>query len=304
MPIRRVARALRGRPDGPPPPAPRLDSWLLHYHGERLRALDAACAEGASLAAFRDLEPDVWALLLTGEYDAFPHIRATLPDMPAAWIQAGWNGTSGVALAAQGTAFYRRLLARQAEFGALPLDAARVLDFGCGWGRLTRLLARDVAPGRLFGCDPVENILEACRTTRVPATLARSDFLPRRLPFDETFDLAFAFSVFTHLSEEAHERCLGALHAGLAPGALLVVTVRPPAYMQRPPDEREYVFAPHPADPEHPQWAGDAIHYGEAVVPLPYVRERWAQRFELLAVDLLIEDLHQVMLTLRRRDAR
>ncbi len=303
MPFRRIARALRGRSAGEPPAPPRLDSWLKHYHGERLAALDAACADGTPLATFRDLDPDVWALLLTQEYDAFPHIRATLPDVPAAWIQTGWNGTSGAALAAQGAAFYRRLLARYGEHGRVPLAQARVLDFGCGWGRLTRLLARDVEPGRLFGCDPVENILEACRTTGVPATLARSDFLPARLPFDESFDLAFAFSVFTHLSEEAAERCLTALHAGLAPHGLLIVTVRPPAYMQRPADEREYVFEPHPADPDHPQWAGDAMHYGEAVVPLPYVRERWGDRFELLAVDLLLDDLHQVMLTLRRREA-
>ena len=302
MPIRRVARALRGRPDGRQPAAPRLDSWLLHYHGDRLRAIDEACADGAPehFGLFRELDPDVWALLLTLEYDAFPNIRALLPDLPADWIQAGWNGTSGLALAAQGAAFYRRLLDRCADYGATPLADARVLDFGCGWGRLTRLLARDVAPGNLYGCDPVEDILAACRATRVPATLARSEFLPERLPFDERFDLAFAFSVFTHLSERAHDRCLSALHAGLEPGGLLVVTVRPPAYMHRPPDEAGYVFEPHPANPEHPQWAGDELHYGETVVPLPYVRERWSDRFELLAADLLIGDLHQVMLTLRR----
>ena len=41
--------------------------------------------------------------------------------------------------------------------------------------------------------------------------------------------------------------------------------------------------------------------YGETVVTLPYVRERWSERFELLEVDLLIGDPYQVMLTLRRR---
>jgi hypothetical protein len=40
--------------------------------------------------------------------------------------------------------------------------------------------------------------------------------------------------------------------------------------------------------------------YGETVVTLPYVRERWAPLFELLDIDLLVGDLHQVMLTLRR----
>jgi SAM-dependent methyltransferase len=231
-----------------------------------------------------------------------------VPD-PA--LQAGWTGLSGVPLATQSAGFYRTLCARYAQEGERPLADARVLDFGCGWGRLTRYLARDVPPARLHGCDPVESILDVCRQSGVPATLARSDFLPERLPFDEPFDLAFAFSVFTHLSEPAHERCLQALHDGLVPGGILVATIRPPEYLYASPlmesvrDARlagaAYVFAPHAADPSHPQYAGPEMHYGETVITLPYVGERWARWFELLHVDLLLGDLHQVVLTLRRR---
>ena len=43
------------------------------------------------------------------------------------------------------------------------------------------------------------------------------------------------------------------------------------------------------------------MHYGETVISLPYVRDRWAERFELLHVDLVLQDIHQVALTLRRR---
>jgi SAM-dependent methyltransferase len=222
-----------------------------------------------------------------------------------------------VQLAAQGAAFYRRVVERFAQAHEQPLTAARVLDFGCGWGRMTRFFARDVAPGRLFGCDPVQGILDVCAGSGVPARLARSEFMPDRLPFDEPFDLAFSFSVFTHLSESAHERCLRALHAALAPGGVLVVTVRPPEYLRtrarmrplldalgRDPAARLreplYLFVPHDPDPGHPQYRGAEMAYGEAVVTLPYVRERWSPLFELLEVDLLIGDLFQVMLTLRR----
>ena len=41
--------------------------------------------------------------------------------------------------------------------------------------------------------------------------------------------------------------------------------------------------------------------YGEAVITLPYVREHWSRWFELLGADVLIGDLHQVMLTLQAR---
>ena len=321
--LRRAARSARHRArrrghEGPAAPPPRYDAWLQHVAGAQLAALDAALADPAAAAApdrltrFRGLDSDLWALLLTREFDGYPHVRAALPGLPPRAMQEQWNGTSGLGLAVQTAAFHRRLTARYAQHGPVALDQATVLDFGCGWGRLTRMLARDVPPGRLHGCDPSEAALDACRATGVPARLARSDFLPGRVPFDASFDLAFAFSVFTHLSERAHEHCLAALHAALRPGGLLIVTVRPPAYLDQTPlmaparravapDEAAYVFVPHAADPGHPQYGGGQMDYGETVVTLPYVRERWGDRFELLEADLLLDDLFQVVLTLRRR---
>jgi SAM-dependent methyltransferase len=309
----RGARALRPRPAETAAPGiaqRRYDSWLEHFHGDRLDPIEAACQAGGAerLALFRDFDADLWALLLTQEYGVYPNIRALLPTMPDAGLQVLWNGASGVQLAAQGAAFYRKVVERFAQAHEQPLSDARVLDFGCGWGRMTRFFARDVTPGRLFGCDPVQGILDVCAESGVPARFARSEFMPDRLPFDDRFDLAFSFSVFTHLSEAAHERCLRALHAALAPGGILVVTVRPPEYLPDALDpvraarlqEPRYLFVPHDPDPRHPQLGGTEMAYGEAVVTLPYVRERWAPLFELLEVDLLIGDLFQVMLTLRR----
>jgi SAM-dependent methyltransferase len=273
----------------------RYDDWLRACGGEPLDRIDAACAAGEAggLAVFRELDADLWALLLTREYDGYAGIRGVLPRVPEPELQARWNGAGGAALAAQGAAFYRRLRERCDRHGGRPLADARVLDFGCGWGRLTRMLARDVEPARLFGCDPDEAILAVCRDNGVPGTFARSERVPDRLPFDGRFDLAYAFSVFTHLSEAAHERCLAALHEALAPAGLLVLTVRPPAYAELAgmPRPERYGFRPHPGEE----------HYGEAIVTLPYVRERWSGRFELLATDVLLADPFQLVLTLRRR---
>ncbi len=312
---KRLADAVRGSG------GERFDSWLAHFYGPRLDALDAACARNASPASyalFRELDADVWAVLLSQQYERYPNIRALLPSMPAASLQEQWNGCSGTALMSQSKAFYVKLRSRFERTGARVLPSARVLDFGCGWGRLTRFLARDVEPGLLFGCDPVNEILDVCRAGRVPAVVARSDFQPQRLPFDEQFDLVFAFSVFTHLSEAAHERCLRAIHESLAPGGIVILTIRPPAYIEQcelmqplrelvQHDEAllarpRYLFVSHAAVPTHPQYRGDGqIDYGETVVTMSYVRERWSAQFELLEVDLIVEDPYQVMLTLRRR---
>ena len=67
---RRVARSAPGRrliaamqDDRPDPP---LDEWLAHYFDARLSELDAACAGAGpeALPLFRDLDDDLWALLL------------------------------------------------------------------------------------------------------------------------------------------------------------------------------------------------------------------------------------------------
>jgi SAM-dependent methyltransferase len=321
--LRAAGRRVRLLRSAPPEQStadhPRLDAWLELFDDE-LASIEAECADGGpqSLALFRELDDDLWALLLTQEYDRYPNIRALLPDVPERSFQELWNGASGVALAGQSMAFYVRLRERYAAHSDRTLADSHVLDFGCGWGRLTRYLARDVGPGRLYGCDPVEGVLQICRKHGLPAHLARSDFLPERIPFDNEFDLAFAFSVFTHISEAAHESCLRALHASLRPGGLLVVTIRPPEYLRHSPAMRRlldslgadaaarleepcYLFVPHPPDPRHFQYEGGEMSYGETVVTLPYVRERWSSLFELLDVDLLVGDLHQVVLTLRRR---
>jgi SAM-dependent methyltransferase len=321
----RLSRRLR-------PPVPRddgtersgqdgFDWWLAHFFGERLAAIDAACgaeADRARYELFRDLDDDLWALLLTQQYELYPHIRALLPAMPDPELQELWNGRSGLPLADQSAAFYRTLRHCYRRHGARSLSEASVLDFGCGWGRLTRYLARDVAPGRLYGCDPVGGILDVARANGVPATLATSEFLPQTLPFDKQFDLAFAFSVFTHLSEEAHRQSLRALHRSLRPDGILVVTIRPPAYLRhselmRPlldalgPDPEQaldtpsYFFVPHGAAPTHPQYQGHGeIHYGETVITMAYLRDEWSPLFTVLDVGLLLNDPYQVVVTLRR----
>jgi SAM-dependent methyltransferase len=289
-----------------------FDSWLAHYYGDLLEELDARCRrEGLDYAWFRELDDDLWTILLSGEYSLYPNLRRALPDLPEPEVQETWNGRSGIQLASQSAEFYKKLKALYGRHGSGPLARAAVLDFGCGWGRLTRFLARDVEPGSLCGCDPYPGILDVCERTGVPGRLAAIPYVSESLPFDDRFDLVYAFSVFTHLSEETHLASLRAIHSGLAGGGLLIATIRPPAYarnglhealprgsaarkLER--DKPVYLFGAHDVQP-----SGGEVTFGEAVVNLPYVRERWGRLFELVDVSLMLDDIYQVVLTLRRR---
>ena len=294
-----------------------VDEWLVHFFDEELAPIEAACANpGAdAFAAFRDLDDDLWALLLTRNYSSYPNIRALLPAMPEPQLQMNWNGAHGIELLRQSKAFYEHVKAMNQAFSTTPLPESRVLDFGIGWGRLARLFARDVRPGNLLGVDPSEAILEVCRQSRIPAELARTDFVPESLPFEDV-DLAYSFSVFTHISEAASEACLDAIHAAMVPGGLLVVTIRPPGYLDLSPWMRpvaiergdryaalrkpRYIFVPHPVEEGHPQYDGGEMTYGETLINLPWIRKHWNDRFDLLDASAAIEDIYQVAVTLRR----
>lgn len=267
-------------------PGPRLDEVLRLAHGDILDAADAAPDPVARLA--ETAGDDLWVLAHSQDYAGWPRLRAALPAVPPPDLQRIWNGRDGAPLAEQSLAFLRLL--REVSGG---FAGRRVLDFGCGWGRITRLLTREVAPGELYGCDPFELMLGH----RVPATLAVHDPRSDRLPFAGPFDLAFAFSVFTHLSEPAAERALDALHAELRPGGLLVVTVRPPSHL---PGDAPFRFVAHEGEGFHPQRDTGPMDYGEAVVELAHVRERWAPRFALRETRLMAGDLEQVVLVLER----
>lgn len=324
---RRLANAIRdvppaaGADPGAAPAELDVDGWLTSLFGDELAAIDEAIAGSGGgpdgYRHFRDLDEDLWALLLSRSYSSYPNILALLPDVPEPALQLSWNGAHGLELLSQSKAFYRHARASWAEHGTGPLDRARVLDFGCGWGRLTRFFARDLPPGSLHGCDPVEEILDVCRRSRVPAELHKSEFVPERLPVDG-LDLVFSFSVFTHISEESAMQCLRAIHAALNPGGIAILTIRPPAYLDLDPKmhaardalgpdpvaaltEPRYVFVPHAADPSHPQYEGGEMTYGEAVISLPYVRERWSELFELVDAEVVTEDIYQVPITLRKR---
>ncbi|MGB0096995.1 MAG: hypothetical protein WBP81_31200 [Solirubrobacteraceae bacterium] len=128
----RLGRALRPRraSDGAAQPAPQdlFDSLLEHFYGERLAAIDAACVEAPhaeSYAMLRGLDNDLWALLLTQQYELYPDIRALLPRMPEPELQELWNGRSGVPLAIQSKSFFTKLCDGYDRYGERSLLSAR-----------------------------------------------------------------------------------------------------------------------------------------------------------------------------------
>lgn len=179
---------------------------------------------------FRYIPLELYGELLLSVPEQYSNIRTHLPTMPSLDVQREWCGASPAELMRQSIAFTRTVIGAYGALTAKNIGLARVLDFGCGWGRLMRVFAKYVPDDQLYGVDPNEVVLSLCHQHRVPGTFAKSDYIPRELPFDGRFDFVFAFSVFTHLSETTARAAVSTLRRYQPPGSLLAVTIRPVEY--------------------------------------------------------------------------
>jgi hypothetical protein len=183
----------------------------------------------AALAVLRQMSLDDFGMLLL-EPSRYPKLAPLLPSMAPDAVQEQWTGSSGISLLNQSLVFMRNLESLHARFFMRSLHGRRILDFGCGWGRLLRLSLYYTDPDRLHGVDPWDKSVELCREHRVPGEIKQCDYLPATLPVSEPFEVGFAFSVFTHLSARAARTALTALRDKAASGSMLVFTIRPVEY--------------------------------------------------------------------------
>jgi SAM-dependent methyltransferase len=134
----------------------------------------------------------------------------------------------------------REFLGHFQELGALePTD--RVLDIGCGLGRMAGPLTTFLSGGSYHGFDVVRPTIESCRRrfAAYPAfhfdhvDVYNGKYNPKgkvppsefRFPYAaRSFDLAFAASVFTHMLPEDIERYLRETARVLGSGGCLLAT--------------------------------------------------------------------------------
>ncbi len=100
----------------------------------------------------------------------------------------------------------------------------RILDFGCGCGRIIRQWRRLEHP-QLFGLDYNPRLVRWCRENLPFATFAVNR--PQtKLDFpDGVFDFIYSISVFTHLTESDQRFWMDELTRVVKPGGYLLLTV-------------------------------------------------------------------------------
>ena len=237
----------------------------------------------------------------------FPHTSSVLPKMATEDTQREWTGYVGETLLSQSISFMRAMSANYAALTGNSLQDKKILDFGCGYGRLMRLASFYSA--NVYGVDPWIDSLNRCEEAGI-TNVSLSDYLPQDLPVQTDFDFVYAFSVFTHLSERAMKMALGAIHKHVVTRGILCITIRPVEYWRMVyPNWSEidlaryenhhhagFAFYPHARDAVD----GD-VTYGDTSMTLDYLATVCSETgWRIRATDRTIEDPVQRFVFLER----
>ncbi|MEL6111371.1 MAG: class I SAM-dependent methyltransferase [Pseudomonadota bacterium] len=107
-------------------------------------------------------------------------------------------------------------------------DAERLLDLGCGCGRIIRHMPAHSAAA-LYGVDYNPRLVRWC-AQNLPGTFARNQLTPPLDYPDGHFDAVWLLSVFTHLRLETQNQWLAELARVVRPGGTVIVTFHDEAH--------------------------------------------------------------------------
>jgi SAM-dependent methyltransferase len=168
------------------------------------------------------------------------------------------------------------------ENGTAVEDLGSLLDFGCGCGRVLRHWA-ELPQTKVCGCDINPKMIEWCKANLPFADVAVNDLAPP-LPYaDGSFELVYAFSVFTHLSEELQHAWTADCRRVLKPGGYLLISTMGEYYvsLNRLTESERERFANGEVVVLYERSAGTSLC--SAYHPPEYVRGRLAPDFDFLS---------------------
>ena len=106
------------------------------------------------------------------------------------------------------------------------LKNKRILDWGCGPGRIIRHLPQIIGNNcEFYGTDYNAKSIDWCKKN-IPSAQFNLNTIEAKLPYpDHFFDVIYGISIFTHLSEEMHFAWKNELLRILKPGGIMFQTL-------------------------------------------------------------------------------
>ena len=172
---------------------------------------------------FRNLTDDEWEATLSRSISEGTIEGVEFPKFPEESLQLRIHGHWGAESIQEAMSFYKFTKSRNYILCNLPSDAS-FLDFGSGWGRITRTYLRDFDLKRIFGFDPNLTYCATARMLNPYICFMNGDYLPDGTLPDKRFNLVVGWSVFSHLPPCSATEWLKEMARITRPGGHIVMT--------------------------------------------------------------------------------
>jgi len=170
-----------------------------------------------------EISDDTWFELQFRGDEALAKYGIPLPSLPSDDVQISFTALCGRTNLKQAFEFYKHV---RSISGINKTTKPRIMDFGGGWGRISRFFLRDTDPDHIYIVDTMARAIELLHATNNPCRIIHNQPLPPVPTLTEKFDLIYAYSVFSHLSEEYFRSWTDYLLSVLRPGGYLAFTTR------------------------------------------------------------------------------
>jgi SAM-dependent methyltransferase len=256
---------------------------------------------------FKNIPDDDWIEILcrTPQHPVINGVR--FPGFPDPQLQIKMVGSANEHGLREVAALYREAHVYARKIGFTFTKDSRALDFGCGFGRILRFFMKDIAPGNLVGTDVDPSFIKICNGLFSGVRFdVNAPYPPLDHP-DASFDFIYAYSVFTHLSEQAHLQWLKELRRIARPEAMIFLTLRQREYLRRCHEWRSkadvseyqqyqarsfgeldamlsrYVLGEFIYVSSHgTHGARTRDFYGDTVLPPKYIEKHWSEHFTVV----------------------
>lgn len=278
----------------------------ISYRAALETLIDSSAANKKPHEIFYGVSDQFWYWLITEGTRRNERLADILPKFPDEFTQETFTGSKGDATLNEAFIYYKLFKKFYKQHRGNIADVNAMLDFGCGWGRFIRFFIKDVDSEKIWGADPMSEMIELCKSQNSWCRFeAINPAPPSHLPGDH-FDLIYSYSVFSHLSEQFHLQLLDEIYRILRPGGIYMTTTRSRDFIV----ETAKMRARLGIDKEHPVQIGTSVafpdtqktlaefdagkycfhghddsdrnYWGEAAIPKKYVVENWTPKFKLL----------------------
>jgi len=266
---------------------------------------------------FENVSDEFYFWLLTEGYAHITNqaLMSLLPTMPDERTQVNFTGRSGYETLHQAFLAFKLFKKIINKYYKDIQSCNRILDFGCGWGRIIRFFLKDIEAEGLWGVDCYKEAIAICRDSNLRCVFESIKVMPSTNFPDNFFDAIYLYSVFSHLSEKAHMDWLLEFNRILKPGGIVIATTRPRHFLiecdalRKNKDVKEFQYGAVASFQNIKECLSDydngrfchsptggggvlsASFYGETAIPKQYVMEHWTKHFSF--VNFIYDDEHR-----------